>query len=81
MIIEDIVAERKSTHGPFGIQARVAQELKDIMRMCENWDKMSGQQKESLEMIVHKISRILVGDPNFTDHWIDIEGYARIARS
>ena len=27
-------------------------------------------------MIVHKIARILAGDPNHADHWHDIAGYA-----
>ena len=33
-----------------------------------------------LEMIVHKIGRILAGNPNHLDHWVDVEGYARITK-
>ena len=29
-----------------------------------------------IEMIEHKLCRILCGDPNFRDHWQDIAGYA-----
>jgi hypothetical protein len=31
-----------------------------------------------LEMIAHKIGRVLAGDPNHADHWDDIAGYARL---
>ena len=29
-------------------------------------------------MIAHKIGRILAGDPNHIDHWLDIAGYATL---
>jgi hypothetical protein len=35
-------------------------------------------QVEALEMIAHKIGRILSGDPNHQDHWDDIAGYAKL---
>jgi hypothetical protein len=37
---------------------------------------MTPSQKEGIEMIEHKLCRILCGDPNFRDHWQDIAGYA-----
>ena len=43
-----------------------------------NWDNLDFDQKESLEMIVHKIARILNGDPNYDDSWIDIGGYSKL---
>ena len=35
--------------------------------------------KESLEMIVTKMSRITNGNSREVDHWLDIAGYALIA--
>lgn len=29
-------------------------------------------------MIFHKIARILNGDPNYADSWVDIAGYAKL---
>ena len=29
-------------------------------------------------MILHKISRIVNGDPNYKDSWTDIIGYAKL---
>lgn len=37
---------------------------------------MSATQRETVEMIIHKIHRITTGDPNFEDHWVDIRDYA-----
>jgi hypothetical protein len=35
-------------------------------------------QWEALEMIVHKIGRIVNGNPDVVDHWVDIAGYAKL---
>jgi hypothetical protein len=29
-------------------------------------------------MICHKLGRIVNGDPNYADSWIDIAGYAKL---
>jgi len=34
--------------------------------------------REALEMILHKIARILNGNPNYADSWQDIAGYAQL---
>ena len=73
-----IIKERGKTHGNFRDQAYCAQSLKSVIRESPNYDRMSEVQKEALDMIVHKIGRILVGDPDFKDHWVDIEGYANL---
>ena len=48
------------------------------MHSEEGWRRLSHVQKESLEMNVHKIGRILAGDPNEPDHWNDISGYSKL---
>jgi hypothetical protein len=47
-------------------------------RKAEGWKRLSVGQREALEMIAHKIARILSGDPNHKDHWEDIAGYAEL---
>ncbi len=74
-----LVAERGKTHGEFNDHANITQLLKAVMHGTDNWSRLSPAQKESLEMIAHKIGRILAGDPNFRDHWDDIAGYAVLA--
>lgn len=78
--LSDLLKGRKMTHGDFTDHARIAQNLKDVMRIEASWNSLRATQKEALEMIQHKIARILAGDPDFEDHYADIEGYARITR-
>lgn len=76
MATQDILNERQGTHGDFSTNAALSQAFKDIIH--RNNAKLSTSQRESLDMIVHKISRILAGDPNHKDHWDDIAGYAQL---
>ena len=54
------------------------QELKDVMREVDGWHNLTPSQRESLDMIQHKIGRILNGDPTYDDSWKDIAGYATL---
>lgn len=76
--LKAVLAERKDTHGEFTVQASITQALKDVMRSCKGWDRLSVIQREALEMNAHKIARILAGNPHFKDHWTDIAGYAQL---
>lgn len=74
-----LLAERGKTHGDYGDHARITQSLKNVMNEEAAWhNKLSHAQRETLDMIAHKIGRILAGDPNYADHWDDIAGYARL---
>jgi hypothetical protein len=46
-----------------------------------NWENLTDDKKESLEMIAHKIGRILNGDPEYKDSWHDIIGYTTLIES
>ncbi|MCO5157554.1 MAG: hypothetical protein M9945_12540 [Aquamicrobium sp.] len=76
--LEQLLAERKSTHGEYRDHAAYTQAIKSLCRSSDNWSSLQDHQKETLEMIAHKIGRILAGDPNFDDHWRDISGYAKL---
>lgn len=75
---QDLLGERQKTHGRFGHTAYLAQELKNLMRGQPGYRKLEPAKKESLEMIVLKISRIVNGDSNHVDSWRDIAGYAEL---
>lgn len=49
------------------------------MRGMPSWVSMSLAQREAADMIIHKMQRILAGDPNVADHWEDVKGYADCA--
>ena len=72
--MDELLTERKSTHGHFPDLAVLSQELKRVVRRNDNRLELIHQ--EALDMILHKVARILAGDPNFADHWQDIAGYA-----
>ena len=72
------LGDRKMTHGDFRDHARITQSLKNVMRGQQGLKRLTDMQVEALEMIFHKVGRILAGDPNVHDHWDDIAGYAKI---
>ena len=78
--VDDILDERATTYGRFIDVAEIAQELKDTIRIGDtNRDeRLPADQIEALDMITSKIARILCGDSNYVDSWIDIAGYATL---
>ena len=70
--------ERGEHYGKFSNHADLSQKLKQAMKEKAAWWDLSPSQQESLEMIAHKIARILNGDPNYADNWHDIAGYATL---
>ena len=75
--LEQTLADRAKTHGDFSSHAAISQQMKQIL-VVYGYDKFTPEQRESLEMICHKIARILNGNPNTHDHWHDIAGYATL---
>lgn len=84
--VEATLQERGSRYGPFSGHAAATQDLKGIIRdnLIENsaYQLLPGRDKavvdEALEMIAHKIGRIVNGDPVYDDNWRDIAGYAQL---
>ena len=78
--IDRILDERGSRYGIFKDHAYVTQELKNLAyRFLSVREKtLAHDQIEALDMIFHKIGRILNGDPDYIDSWDDIAGYAKL---
>ncbi|MBS0454032.1 MAG: hypothetical protein JSS14_22240 [Proteobacteria bacterium] len=76
--ITSTLEERGKRYGKFTGHAEITQGLKDLMRCCDKWNVLAADQKEALEMVAHKIGRILNGDPNYDDSWVDIAGYSKL---
>jgi len=77
--IANLLSIRRQTHGNFRDNARLSQALKATFRATASWDHLDDVEKESLDMIALKISRVLSGRSLERQHWEDIEGYARLA--
>lgn len=80
MDITTTLTERGNRYGSFIDHAQVTQDLKKLaLHHLEIRQKyLSPDQKEALEMIFHKIGRIINGDPDYADSWHDIAGYAQL---
>ena len=73
-----VLSERGSRYGTLMSNATISQGLKEIIHSSSNWEAMPPDMREALDMIVHKISRIVEGDFNYDDSWIDISGYSTL---
>lgn len=76
--IDSTLAERGNRYGDFREHARITQNIKDAMRQESGWANLTADKRECLEMLAHKIGRILNGDPEYKDSWHDIVGYAKL---
>ncbi len=79
--IQDTLKARRSVHGPFSDHSDISQRLKRTMNASSNWASVSNSKKEALEMIQHKIARILNGGEYHIDNWHDIAGYATLVEN
>ena len=77
--IDSTLAERGTRYGEYVGHAKITQGLKRVMHDTPSWSKLNDDQKETLEMVAHKIGRILNGDPMYHDSWHDIVGYAKLS--
>ena len=75
--VDTILNERATTYGSFEDVAGCAQEIKNAIRICNN-SELDDDQIEALDMIASKIARVVNGNPNHIDSWIDIAGYATL---
>jgi hypothetical protein len=76
--IDAILNERASTYGSFEAVAETAQSIKDVLNTTTDLPLMRPDQREALDMIFSKIARIVNGNPDYVDSWIDIAGYATL---
>lgn len=78
--ITTTLKERGQRYGTFLGHSQVTQDLKDTIRAhLFNRDKvLTVDQLEALEVICHKIGRIINGDSDYADSWHDIAGYAQL---
>ena len=76
--IDNTLAERGNRYGDFVDHAEVTQSIKVSIASGNNWHTLDDDMKECLEMVAHKIGRIVNGDPEYIDSWTDIIGYTRL---
>lgn len=75
---KETLEERGKRYGNYLEQTKISKRIKDVMLDNDNFWAMEVDQQDSLEMIAVKISRIINGDPDYSDNWRDIAGYATL---
>lgn len=80
MDVDTLLKERGSRYGEFEQHARITQAMKEAMRVesGDAYNSLPDYMKEALEMVCHKIGRIINGNPYYLDSWVDIIGYTEL---
>jgi hypothetical protein len=77
--IHQVLEERGTNYGGFDGNAKVSQNLKAVFQTSPNYDKLTDVQREALDLIATKLSRVLSGNNvKYVDTWTDISGYAKL---
>lgn len=78
--IHEILEQRGTRYGDFNDHAKLAQNLKNQLAKVGFYknDKFKSIHREAVDMILHKLARIVNGDPDYDDSWVDISGYATL---
>ena len=76
--VDKTLEQRGSRYGEFCEHARITQSIKRAMIDSPNWSTLTDDKREALEMVAHKIGRILNGDPEYKDSWHDVIGYTKL---
>lgn len=79
--IENTIKERTKTCGEFRDITKTSYDLKYTLRQGEKFPRIPPYMVEAMDMIAHKLARIVQGDPLYIDHWRDIQGYARLVEN
>ncbi len=73
-----LLEAREQTHGNFEENAIISQAFKRMFRANSGWDRLADIEREALDMIALKFSRILSGKSLSKQHWEDVVGYAKL---
>jgi len=78
--VDKVLDTRATQYGTFADGAALMQSLKRTLsaHAQKHGKTFADDQWEALEMIVHKMARIVNGNPDNVDSWTDIAGYAKL---
>ena len=78
--VDNVLNDRAKDYGKFIEGAEIMQMLKRLVHnyIEERGTTLAFDQREAIDMIIHKLGRIINGNPDKVDHWVDIAGYAKL---
>ena len=79
MTVEATLAERGKSYGEFRDGAKIAMDMFAIVTAAPSYAAMTADKQYAAFMVCAKLARLLNGDPEHRDSWLDIAGYAQLA--
>jgi hypothetical protein len=78
--VDKVLDARAANYGKFIEGAEIMQMTKRLVHgyIEKRGTPLAFDQREALDMILHKMGRIINGNPDVVDHWTDIAGYAKL---
>jgi hypothetical protein len=78
--VDNVLNDRAKDYGKFIEGAEIMQMLKRLVHnyIEQRQTPLAFDQREAIDMIIHKMGRIINGNPDKVDHWVDIAGYAKL---
>ncbi len=78
--INSTLEQRGRRYGDFVGHATVTMRLKRVVgdELAARGKTLADDQQEALDMVFHKIGRIINGDADYDDSWHDIARYAQL---
>lgn len=75
-----VLADRGKEYGEFHNHAFIAQHFKRIaaLHLAAKSKVLADDQQEAMDMVFHKLARIINGNADNVDSWLDIAGYATL---
>lgn len=79
--IDDLLKDRGSRYGDFGVQSQTAQAIREAFQTGVNWETLPPYMREGLDLVATKFSRMLCGDYMYLDNVVDIIGYMTLVKT
>ncbi len=78
--VNSTLEQRGQRYGDFAGHATVTMRLKRVVgdELAARGKTLADDQQEALDMVFHKIGRIINGDADYDDSWHDIAGYSQL---
>ena len=78
--VDAILDSRAKDYGKFIEGAEIMQMLKRLVHnyIEDRQTPLAFDQREAIDMIIHKLGRIINGNPDKVDTWSDVAGYATL---
>lgn len=71
-----MIIDRQKEYGPWDMNAESTQGMLRVLKCGTKFNTLSDVHKESIHMILHKISRMCCGNSNNVDNAVDLAGYS-----